>query len=276
MSTELLGTAIRTAIDDYIDTLPDPKSGWDDAAQRLALTKAMYNAVEDMNRSSYQLTGLSYTIPDGLGHTVIYNPDQAGDATITLPLAANNLFRKISVINGDPTHKVNIIPNVADDFSIATDEFEIFKSTYPTPALEFIAIPGNIWKRTSRIFVPIPESERYNGWPLNSGSATTWTPVDFSSYLPRGTVSVVCNLIVRMNGNGSLDSIYCLFRIEGSAIADARTQRVGIYRTNLTSGHILGYEGDFNLQVNPDNLQFEYDWNSANADLWLNPTGYYI
>lgn len=122
----------------------------------------------------------------------------------------------------------------------------------------------------------IPEADRPATWVLSGGSATSFTDVDFSSYVPIGVKALHLKYIIRWNGDGVRDSGYAWLRQNGSSVVDGeQLVRLEMYRTNYTSGLTIG-QGSSSVVLCDTNGIVEYKVDTSTTSLWLNVEGYYI
>lgn len=111
---------------------------------------------------------------------------------------------------------------------------------------------------------------------LASGSATSFTDVDFSSYVPQGTKAVLVYVKIALTGDGALDFARAEFRENGSSESDAnKTLCCQAAITNLGAGLVNEPSFVMPIRCSTDGI-IEYKVNDANAGLSLFLRGYYI
>lgn len=98
----------------------------------------VYSLFDPEHPATYY-TSASYTILDDDGYLIILCDTTSSDITITLPLKANNLKRKIKIVNAKGgTYKVIISPNATDASTLSTDALSAIWLPKVGDSVEFI------------------------------------------------------------------------------------------------------------------------------------------
>jgi hypothetical protein len=125
----------------------------------------------------------------------------------------------------------------------------------------------------------LAESDRPSAWVLSGGTATSFTDVDFSNYVPYGVTALLLKWSTRVSGDNVGDLCSWLLRKNGSSETDAeRLCRVGTNETNLSSS-VVGHGVDSQVIVICD-VQGIIEYQEVSTDvrgaLYLNIEGYFI
>ena len=122
----------------------------------------------------------------------------------------------------------------------------------------------------------IPEADRPASWVLSSGSATSYTDVDFGAYVPSGVKALLLKFSLLFNGDGTLEFVYALLREADSTTTDTdKIVRPILRYTDLGSGSDATIGGQLIVRSTASGV-VGYKVSHALCDFWLNIEGYYI
>jgi len=126
----------------------------------------------------------------------------------------------------------------------------------------------------------IDESDRPSFWVLAGGTATTFTDIDFSSYVPTGVKALFLSYAIRWVSDGVKDDCVFLLRKKGSAVTDLeQLTRIGFrYLDMPISIASFGPDGVCITACDVDGV-IQYSRSSATDTsglLYLTILGYYI
>jgi hypothetical protein len=124
----------------------------------------------------------------------------------------------------------------------------------------------------------IPDSSRPSAWVLNGGTATSYTDVDFSAYVPNGVKALLLKASFIWTGDGAQDGAYFTLRKNGSSeTATGRLVVIYQYYTNLAAGvTFTRYEQVICECDKTGIIEYMSNRNPAVGALYLNILGYYI
>lgn len=268
-----LGTLIKTAIDAYVATLtPTQKAEWD-STTRLGLQNSMFNQVEKWNDELIEITG-NYTVTENAGNQIIVlkSSGVSADVTVTLPAVSTNAGRKLVFRNLNTAYNMTIQRAGSDTIESVT-EFEIWKGY--NYSLEFFCCSDE-WKRTSRQWVLLNESDRDSDWTLNAGAATSFTDINFSSFRPKGSIYVQLNTLLYLSGNGARDFVRAYFRPKGSTETDPERLHYTMSRyDNLATGLLSNNSRTVLCKISNDGY-VQYSLDNAYGTVYVTNEGFQI
>lgn len=114
----------------------------------------------------------------------------------------------------------------------------------------------------------LSESSRPSSWVLAGGTATTFTDVDFSSYVPYGVKALYLKIYLSRNGGSVINNLY--LRANGSSETD--TDKIHEFAAYSSSTFVIELEAVIECDMNGI---IEYTQTNP-GDVYLNILGYYI
>jgi hypothetical protein len=236
-------------------------NSWNDQAKRVEQDYTMFATgpdfiIADQNTGTQEINLPSIaTVPEGKFFK-IYKPRNSG--TVRINLSGSD---KIDMPTGHGDIGSGETVEYVD-LKHMGELFQCFKTE--GAAVHWYTIPQLIW---------IPEQGRVDSNVLTSGSSTSNADISFSSYAHAGCYMVLAQSLVRMNGNGSLDS-GTVYNTAGGVSADGQTNQVmQIYdenRTSTASKNTIGYGTLLWWELENDR-DATYAVNDSAVDLWVRP-----
>lgn len=175
------------------------------------------------------------TLTDDDGYSMLLVTTGAGNITITLPTAAANKWRALTVLKVDSGAGKVIVDGEGSETVGPTTTFELW---FQTDCVELLC-DGTGWLRiggTGRRLIPWASRPAS---PVVDASTTrgSWTPVDFSAYAPPGVVALELAWILSFVGDDSLDYAQAILRMNGSTSTDPdQGARLTHFEVNCANG----------------------------------------